>query len=192
MRLTRVLVPLLLAGIVLTATAPVALAHTELESSSPSEGQSLATAPTSVTLTFGEAVTLPTKPVTIMGPGGTAWTVGAATIAGAKVTLPVQPSGPAGAYTLNYTVIADDGDQVRGAVHFTLSAAATPTTTAAPTTMAAAAQAAATSAPAPVAAAQDTGGGGVPVWVWVLIAAVVVALVMVLVLRTRGRSTPRS
>src|SRR4051794_27061631 len=139
----RILLGSLLAAATVLATATPALAHTGLKSSDPADGASVATAPTRVSLTFEEAVGIPDQPISIVGPGGAAWQVGKATVDGATVTAPVTATGPAGAYTLNYSIIADDGDAVTGKVAFTLTAAATPTTAAAPTTTAAAPTAAA-------------------------------------------------
>jgi hypothetical protein len=167
MVLRRITASLVLAVAALMAAAPPALAHTELESSDPAEGASLATAPQQVQLKFAEAVTLPADPIQVSGPGGATWTVGKATVAGAVVTAPVQAGGPAGAYVVNWKVIADDGDEVKGALHFTLTTGSEPSTT----------SAAPSPAPSSVAAAatnQDS--GGFPVWAWIVIAVVVVAV----------------
>jgi methionine-rich copper-binding protein CopC len=175
MPILRIVVSLLGAALAVLLTATPAFAHTELKSSDPADGVSLSTAPTQVTLTFEEAVTLPQDPISVTGPDGSSWTVGTATIAGASVTAPVEATGPAGQYTLRYTVIADDGDDVKGAVRFTLSTAASATTApetteaqavAAPTAAAAAPTVAAT----PVEAAGSSGTSG---WVWFAVAVVV-------------------
>jgi len=142
-----------------------------------------------VTLTFEEAVTLPANPIEVTGPDGSSWTVGSATINGASVSAPVETTGPAGQYTLRYTVTADDGDAVKGTVRFTLTSAVTPTTTeaAAPTTAAEAA-APVTAAPAP--AARGTESSGTSMWVWVAVAVVVVGvLAAVGLVRARRRAT---
>jgi len=102
-----------------------------LVSSSPAQGASLATPPGEVTLTFGEAVTLPPNPVMVVGSGGVQWQLGEPTIAGSAVTVPVtSASGPAGSYMLTYRVISDDGDAVSGTVRFTLTSAAGATSSA--------------------------------------------------------------
>lgn len=113
MTLRRLAATLLLVGTALAVTAPQALAHTELTSSDPAEGASLATAPQQTTLTFGEAVTLPANPIQVSGPGGAQWTVANAAIDSAVITAPMQPSGPPGQYTINYNVTAADGDAVK-------------------------------------------------------------------------------
>ncbi|NKQ52910.1 copper resistance protein CopC [Amycolatopsis sp. K13G38] len=166
-RLLALLVP---AAAAMLVAAPPALAHTELESSDPSEGASLATAPSQVQLKFAEAVTLPADPIQITGPDGAKWTVGQATIAGATITAPVRASGPAGAYVLTYKVVSDDGDQVTGNLHFSLTTGTAPSTTSAAPSSAPAPSAAAASRPA-----EDS--AGFPVWGWVVIAVVVVAAI---------------
>ena len=164
------------------------MAHTTLKSSDPADGSSMSAAPEKVTLTFEEAVTLPADPITVTGPDGSSWTVGTATISGASVTAPVEPTGPAGRYTLAYTVTADDGDAVKGTVHFTLTTAATPTTSAAAPTTAAAPVAAAPATPAPAA----TGGesSGTSMWLWIALAVIVVGVLAGLgVARSRRNAT---
>ena len=138
MTILRIALSVFLAGVVVLLGATPAFAHTELTSSDPADGASLSTAPTRVTLTFEEAVTLPADPISVVGPDGAPWTVGQATVSGASVTAPVQASGPAGPYTLRYTVVADDGDSVSGTVRFALTADATPTATAVATAASAA------------------------------------------------------
>jgi methionine-rich copper-binding protein CopC len=181
---------LLLAGLAVFATAGPAAAHTELESSDPAEGATVAAAPTSIKLTFGEAVTVPKDPIQVTGPDGAKWTIGTVSLAGPVVSAPVQATGPAGAYTISYQVISDDGDAVKGAVHFTLSAPASSSSaapTSAPTSAPAASTPAASPSVAPSAAASS--GGGFPAWAWILIGVVVLAAVVAgFVLRSRRSS----
>jgi copper resistance protein C len=178
----------LLAAFAAFLAATPAMAHTTLKSSDPADGSSLSSAPERVTLTFEEAVTLPSDPIKITGPDGSPWTVGTATISGASVTAPVEAVGPAGRYTLNYTVIADDGDDVKGAVHFTLTAAASQTTSeAAPTTATAAVAAPVTAAPTTTAGGESSGSSA---WLWIAIAVIVVAILAGLgVARSRRNAT---
>ncbi|WP_103349010.1 copper resistance CopC family protein [Amycolatopsis sp. CA-128772] len=157
----------------LVVLAGPASAHTELESSSPAEGASLATAPAQVQLTFGEPVTLPPDPVKVTGRDGTAWQIGAATVDGGVVTVPVTPSGTAQAYTLTWQVVAKDGDNVTGTVHFTLTGAAS------------AAPPAASGSAAPTPTLDSV---GIPAWIWALVAiAGLLAVIVVGVRQLRGR-----
>ena len=198
MKMLRIALSVLVAGFALFATATPALAHTTLKSSSPADGAQLDTPPTAVTLTFEEAVTLPSDPVSVVGPTGAAWNVGTASISGASVTVPVEASGPAGQYTLRYTVIADDGDPVKGAVHFTLTSPATPTTAAVAGDDTSATGTSEASAPvvtaAPVVTSQGTGSSGGSSGVWIAVAVVVLGVLGALagVLRSRrGAGRPK-
>jgi methionine-rich copper-binding protein CopC len=139
----------------LVVLAGPASAHTELESSSPAEGAT--------------------------GRDGTAWQVGTPVVAGAVVTAPVTPSGPAQAYTLTWKVIAKDGDNLTGTVHFSVTAASSPPASASPAPTASA-QAQAPSAPTAV----DT--SGIPGWIWVVVGVVGLLAVIVVGLRQlKGR-----
>lgn len=173
----------LLAGLfaAVLVAAPAASAHTELNASDPAQGASLAAAPTVVTLTFNEAVTLPANPVSVRGPAGAAWTFGTPSVAGAVVTVPVTGSvGPAGAYLLSWSVVADDGDPVTGTVNFALTAAVPPPTSSSATQTAtsSAAPPATLEPSSPAQAADDTSDdGGVPLWVWIVILVVLAGVV---------------
>jgi copper resistance protein C len=169
MNLRRLGAALLLTGLALVGTAAPAFAHTELLSSDPAAGTSLPAAPKQIQLTFSEAVGLPDNPVTVTGPDGSTWKVGQATVAGAVVTVPVEATGPAGEYVVDYRVLSDDGDEVGDKLRFTLAAAATPSTSsAAPTTTTTTPPPATPSAPAAASSSTPTDGGGVPVWVWIV------------------------
>jgi methionine-rich copper-binding protein CopC len=167
MTFRRIAAALLLAFVALGPTALPASAHTELKSSNPAKGAALPAPPQQVELTFTGAVTVPADAITVTGPDGTKWTVGAVTAAGAVVTAPVTATGPAGAYTITWKVVSEDGDPVSGTIDFTLSTPATTTTTVPTTTTATA-----TSSVAP-AAQTETDDGGVPIWVWVLVGVLV-------------------
>ena len=188
MMLRRLAAVFLLSGIAVVATATPAFAHAELIDSNPAEDAALATPPQQVVLTFNEPVTLGANPVTVTGPGGASWTVGAPVADGAVLTAPVQASGPAGTYSIIYEVVSKDGDDVTGAVTFTLTAAVAPpattttTTTTEPTTTTETPPT--TTSVAPV-AGEPTDDDGVPAWVWVLGAVVVLAVGVVVVLRLR-------
>jgi methionine-rich copper-binding protein CopC len=187
MSFRRLSVSLMLAGFALATVASPASAHTELESSSPAQGSSVAVAPQQIQLTFGEAVTLAPTPITVTGADGTAWVVGPATVAGAVVTAAVQPSGAAGLCKITYKVLADDGDSVTGTVTFTLTTAVAPPTTAPPTTTTVPTTAPTTAAVATQATQADS-DGGFPVWAWILIALGVVVIGALVVVRLRSRS----
>lgn len=154
----RRLVTVVLLGFVVV-TVPAA-AHAELIASTPAANASLTAPPSRLELTFDEPVTLPENPLEVIGPGNVTWRVGEATIAGAVVSAPVTASGPAGAYTLVYHVVSDDGDPVSGSVRFTMTAGPSRTQPAA-------------------------ADGGTLLWVWLAAGAVLLAALVFVTLRVR-------
>lgn len=170
-------------GALLLVGAP-AWAHAELESSSPPENASLASAPAEVTLTFSEAVAANLASVTVSGPGGTRYEAGLATGAGPTLTVPLRPLGPAGAYQIDYRVTSEDGHPISGSVPFSLTTPG-PAAAAASSSPATAASPATAPQPAPTAAATEDGGS--PVWPWIVGAVVVVVAGAAVALR-RGRA----
>ncbi|GAA3819963.1 copper resistance CopC family protein [Amycolatopsis tucumanensis] len=181
MLVRRLSVALALAGTALLAAAPAASAHTTLQSSDPAEGAALSTAPRQVSLKFGGAFTLPVDPIRITGPDGAQWQVGPATVTERTLTAPVQPSGPAGAYVLTWSIVAADGDPISGRINFSLTAPASTPSSAVPSSPA--------PAPATQQAAETPDDGGFPAWAWIVLAVVVVAAVAGVIVRGRRSSS---
>lgn len=179
MRFKRFGASLLVTGLALLGAATPAMAHSELKSSDPARGASLATPPTQVKLTFSGPVTLADQnPIQITGPENASWTVGRAEVAGAVVTAPVQAVGPAGEYTLRYKVTFEDTHATSGSVKFNLTAPV-----ASPTSQSQTSQAPTSSqAPAPQ-TEETTPEGLVPTWVWIVLAVAVVVAGIVVALR---------
>lgn len=111
------------AGLALALVAAPAYAHDELKSSSPADGATLATPPQQVVLTFEEAPVSLGAQVVVTGPDGPV-SSGAPRLAGDEVVADVQPSAPAGRYTVQWRVTSDDGHPVSGTFAFTAQAAA--------------------------------------------------------------------
>jgi hypothetical protein len=166
----------LLCGLALLLGGGVASAHTRLLSSDPADGSVLEAGPTSVTLTFNEAMQPGFSTVTVIGPDGAAYQSGEVRADGGAVTTDVAALGPAGRYEIGYRVISADGHPVTGSVSFTTSTPGT-AAPAAPASTAGAAPAAAPAGPAPAATAAVPApgpAGGAPVWPWVVGAVVLV------------------
>ena len=181
MSIRRAAVALLLSGVAVVAMATPAFADTELDGSSPTDGESLG-APRQIVLSFTEHVTLPANPITVTGGNGASWTVGKATATGPLVTAPVRQVGPAGPYTLKYKVTSEDGDAITGTISFTIvttSAAPAPKITTPPSTASSSTETHGTGhglSPAVTDAASTSDSGGIPAWVWILSAAVLLAV----------------
>lgn len=186
MNLRRLFGAFLLAVTGLFVLAVPASAHAELESSSPAEGAQLATAPAEIKLTFNEPVKLPPDPFKIEGRDGTSWKAGTASVAGSVVTVPVTPAGAAQVYTVTYNLIAQDGDNMTGTLHFTLTAPVSPATT----SNSAPSSSQAPASPATATAVPDVSEVEIsmPAWAWVLGAVVILLAAAVVVLRlVKGR-----
>lgn len=180
--LRRLAVALPAVLLALVAGAAPAWAHTELDSSSPAANAQVGTAPTSVSLTFSEDIAAADATVSVAGPGGTDYAAGPATGDGDTLTVPLRPLGAAGAYTVTYRVVSDDGHPVSGTVPFTLTS---PGPGAAATTPAPASGAPTAAAPetAPRTVPTAADDGGAPVWPWVVLAVVVIGAGAVFALR---------
>jgi copper resistance protein C len=179
----------LLAVLALPLGAGTAFAHNVLIGSDPPNGSSVATGPSTVSLTFDLPVKESFSTVTVVGPDGGHFEGGPATVDGNVVRAPVRPLGPAGVYTVGYRIVSDDGHPVSGAIRFTL-------TQAGPGKGMPAAQAGG-SAGGQAGGGQPTGGGpsaggssgasGVPAWPWVLGGVLLVAAGAAIALRlSRG------
>ena len=122
--------PLLAGALLAVAAVSPVLGHAELVSSDPANKAVLDTPPTVITLTFDEGV-VGKSSFKLIGPGGdTVGTGGPAKDGDDTMTLDGLALTP-GAYTIEWTSVADDGDVERGTLSFTVNeptpAPATPT-----------------------------------------------------------------
>ena len=131
--------------------APV-LAHADLVTADPADGAVLTVAPTTITLTFSEALDAAKSSVALISAYGTVAT-GRISGDGTVMTLgPLvqdgRPLGPGG-YEIRWTSVAADGDVLRGKLTFTVSEPTPMPATPEPSTVA-------TERPAPSPAATST------------------------------------
>lgn len=108
-----------------------AAAHTALTGSDPADGAALATAPTTVTLTFSEAINPAFANIAVSAADGRNRVSGPAKVDGPRLSAPVDSDLPGGDYTVGYRVVSADGHPVTGEVRFSVAAAPGATTTAA-------------------------------------------------------------
>ncbi|WP_166397040.1 copper resistance CopC family protein [Rubrobacter marinus] len=110
----------------MTVVAAVpALAHAELESAAPAEGESLEQAPSEVRLSFGEPVEAAFNPVEVYDSGGNRvdGDDGRSDPNDARVVVAsLREELPAGSYTVEWTVTSADGDPVSGEYSFDVAA----------------------------------------------------------------------
>jgi methionine-rich copper-binding protein CopC len=119
MRLRSLLAAVSIAAL-LAAVPGVAAAHAELESSTPAAGENVDTAPTEVTLTFGDELDPDGSSFTLVdadghevGSGEVDLTVADRNVLAGEVTI-TEP----GVYTVEYTVVGHDGHEVSGTISF--------------------------------------------------------------------------
>jgi methionine-rich copper-binding protein CopC len=171
----RVVALVLAVGVTLLLGAAPAWAHSKLDASNPVDGASVATPPSSVSLTFDEDVQAGFTVMTLIGPDGKDYHSGNVTETDETVTVNALPLGPAGVYQVGYRVVSADGHPVSGKTSFTLTAAGPGSPLAQ--------LPAAGSEPTGVPTAAPADSGGAPVWPWIVGAVVLVAGGVALALR---------
>lgn len=169
-RTARAALVALVVGVLGLLGAGPASAHNTLISSDPADAASLATGPATVTLTFNDVVQNLQPVITVVGPGGDRWEGSPVSVLNNTASVPVNPLGPAGTYTVAYRIISADGHAVEGTTTFQLTTAGSGT-------------------PDPKTADTTTTSDAIPAWVWVLGAALVVVVVVVVGVVTTRRRT---
>jgi len=148
------------ASVVLTvaafAVAPVAGAHSALESTDPTDGAVLATSPDVITLRFNEPVQLPDDAVRLFDSAGELVDLGETEAVDAAVTTPVPDDLADGSYVVAWKVMSADSHPVSGAFTFAVGA---PTASGGATDPLATIAAEATSQPAAPQVAVDVSAG---------------------------------
>ncbi|MFE5777473.1 copper resistance CopC/CopD family protein [Brachybacterium sp. NPDC056505] len=120
----RVLLGSILGLLLMLGGAAPALAHAQLESSSPDDGTVLEHAPASATLTFDEHVRPIDGETRLTRPDGTSTTLEAHSRD--DDVLAALPSDlPDGSYVLTYRVVSADGHPVTGTLDFSVGAPST-------------------------------------------------------------------
>ncbi len=180
-----------LLGVLGLLVAGPAQAHSDLRSSDPADGATLATAPATVSFTFNEPLLDQGNAITVTEvASGQRLTMGPAQVDGELVSVSWPEVSPAGEYRAAYRVVSADGHPINGTIAFTVAQAAgsapAPAATASPAT----GQAVGGQSPAPdpmgpaeaaspvpvgAPAESDDGGGSGPL---VLLVALGVAIVL--------------
>lgn len=105
-----------------------AAAHSELLTSLPAAGESLATPPQTVMLTFNQQVAPRFAVVAVTTADGVEWTAGEPVVAGTTLSQSLRPGAAGGDYTVSYRVVSADGHPISGNLAFrVLSGAEQPT-----------------------------------------------------------------
>ncbi|MEZ0165748.1 copper resistance protein CopC [Kineococcus sp. LSe6-4] len=106
------------------ATAGPAAAHDRLESTDPTDGATVATAPDAVVLTMSSTPLALGTLVRVTGPDGTVVSGGDPQIVDTDVSEPLTGARPAGTYQVEWRITSSDGHPVSGSFSFTATAAA--------------------------------------------------------------------
>jgi copper transport protein len=124
----------LLAGWLFTGlvTAGPAAAHASLVTTDPGQGARIARAPSKVTLTFDEPVSLGAGYARVLAAQGGRADAGSASVSGSVVTIPLRHGLPDGGYLVTYRVVSADSHPIAGAFSYVVgNGAFVPTGTAA-------------------------------------------------------------
>ncbi|MEY9860985.1 copper transport protein [Catenulispora sp. GAS73] len=111
------------------AVAPAASAHATVVSTDPADGAVLPTAPTRVTVTYNEAVSLQLGALRVFAPDGSQVEIGSADhLAGQPRTasVPLKSGLKNGTYVVSWRVISADSHPVRGAWTFSIGTTSAP------------------------------------------------------------------
>lgn len=114
-----------LAIAVVFLTATVASAHTDLQKSNPSDGQSINVPIDRIELTFTEPPLIDGSKISLADSTGAAITTEETQLDGSTLYVPWPTDIQPGEITVNWRIAADDGHVVDGSFTFTYTAAAT-------------------------------------------------------------------
>ena len=125
MSVVRFLLPVIIA--ITLVSAPTASAHTALVSTTPADGETVTTAPTSIVLQFNEEPLEAMVDVVITDSSGDLVSMDAAEASGTDVLIPWPPSLGPGDYAVAYRVVSADGHPITGTFSFNFTGQATST-----------------------------------------------------------------
>lgn len=113
-------VAVVVATAVITVAVPgAASAHSELVSSSPTDGDSTSEIPSEIVLEFNESIQEIGNEIVVVDPEGTPVADGEMVVDGSVVTQPIS-TGAAGEYTVTWRVVSADGHPISGEFSYTL------------------------------------------------------------------------
>ncbi|MGB7979206.1 MAG: copper resistance CopC family protein [Candidatus Nanopelagicales bacterium] len=121
-RASWILILAVLAGLLVAGPAH---AHSDLRSSDPVDGSSLAAAPAQVSFTFNERLLAQGNAITVTEvASGQRLSMGAPEVDGETVTVAWPAVSPAGEYRAAYRVVSADGHPINGTITFAVAPAA--------------------------------------------------------------------
>jgi methionine-rich copper-binding protein CopC len=197
-RIRRLRAAVVAVGVFATLALPLAAsAHSEFVSSAPADKSTVGGTPAEIVLTFSAALDPKKSSIVLLDPSSSQIAKAGVDPANDKVMRMTPPTLSPGAYEIDWTSVALDGDLLRGKVTFTVIAPAPSppvAPTAAPTAAATAtpvASAPPAPSPAPSVAPTPASSSGADVIVPVLVAILLIAVLGAWLLRGRMRGSPR-
>jgi copper transport protein len=123
-RLAYLVATLFLAAFGVFASAPAAWAHATLVTTTPAEGATVPQAPTRVTATFDEPVSVSPDSLRVFAPNGDRVDAGGTTHGSTpeQIAVALNPGLGNGTYTVGWHVISADSHPVQGAFTFSVGA----------------------------------------------------------------------
>ncbi|WP_298873656.1 copper resistance CopC family protein [uncultured Microbacterium sp.] len=106
-------------AVVLASIVP-ASAHDQLLSSTPAEGERLASAPDEISLSFSADVLDVGAEVVVADADGVDWAGADPLLSAGVVTVPLRGELPAAGYEVRWRVVSSDGHPISGVVPFTV------------------------------------------------------------------------
>jgi methionine-rich copper-binding protein CopC len=119
-RRTKSLLVLATAAAILTTQTAPAFAHEDLLSSSPTENERFAEAPSQIELVFTDEVLTVGAVIVVVDESGKDWAEGDPVIDGATVVVPVAADMPAAGYQVRWRVVSGDGHPISSLIPFTV------------------------------------------------------------------------
>lgn len=116
-----------IALVALMATSTSSAAHSQLISSTPSDTESLDTAPANISLLFNEDLLDLGQQIVLEGADGVEIPTDEGTVDGPNFSTEILEELTAGDYTVTWRVVSADGHPISGTFTFTVTAAAHPT-----------------------------------------------------------------
>lgn len=117
MTMKKMLLPVLLAGVMCSATV---LAHMALSKSLPAANAVVAAKPAKVQLWFSQTPDLAVSKLTLTGPSGVVKLAALAGAADKSMAAAVEGDTPDGAYTVTWQAAGDDGHVQKGEFTFSV------------------------------------------------------------------------
>ena len=111
---------IVVAAVAVLASVVPASAHDQLLSSTPAEGERLASAPDEISLSFSADVLDVGAEVVVADAEGVDWVGADPLLSAGVVTVPLRAELPAAGYEVRWRVVSSDGHPISGVVPFTV------------------------------------------------------------------------